>query len=49
MKRERKHRVDWLRKKGNGNEATLALADKLEGGKPHTRKIGALPPPSRPR
>ncbi len=44
LKRERKDLVTRLRKKANGNEATLALADKLEGCKPgHRCKSAACP------
>jgi hypothetical protein len=44
LKRERKDRVERLRKKGDGDEATPAVADKLEGCKPNARcKSAACP------
>jgi hypothetical protein len=44
LKRERKDLIDWLRKKANGKQAAIELADKLEGCKPNTRcKSAACP------
>ena len=44
LKRERKAAIDWLRKKANGKQAVIELADKLEGCKPHARcKSAACP------
>ncbi len=44
LKRERKAAIDWLRKKTNGKQAVIELADKLEGCKPHARcKSAACP------
>jgi hypothetical protein len=35
LKRKRKKLVEWLRKKANGQQAAMQLADKLQGCKPH--------------
>jgi hypothetical protein len=44
LKRERKDLIDWLRKKANGRQAAIQLADKLESCKPNTRcKSAACP------
>jgi hypothetical protein len=44
LKRERKDRIEWLRKKYKNDPASLALADKLEGCKTDTRcKSAACP------
>jgi hypothetical protein len=44
LKRERKDLIDWLRKKANGEQAAIQLADKLEACKPDTRcKSAACP------
>ncbi len=44
LRRERKAIIEWLRKKHKDDKPSLALADKLEGCKPHTRcKSAACP------
>ncbi len=44
LKRERKAAIERLRKKANGKQAVIELADKLEGCKPHARcKSAACP------
>lgn len=37
LKSERKDLIDWLRRKARDDKPSLALADKLEAGKPNTR------------